>query len=395
MKTKRKTNDTMPSSYFNRKLLSSDKRRRGSDNPDDAVKIVGRKYCRWKKGHRGEGVLIYGQTTCGISSTDYRTVHNGGTLEASKHVFIIVNSLYFHLCFIILHIEAGTWTKRLFQDFLNLGETNTTESLLFYKKFKNRIDDRRRSPSLVPFAEHWVTRLTEEDRATLSRLNNDLTEEGKIRVVYLVLKHGWDFVLRQQFITAVLPKILKLTVDEFKDAHVVDDVNFFIQRSTTLYGQYFDELDHDRDVYRQLADAVIIPVASEENSNDNKGDDNNNDDSEQFLVIPDDASSRSGEKLDEDSSVLSISSSTNNKTGKRTHEEDNDDDDNGDDDDGKENRSKPEDVHSISSSTSNGTGKRKRGEEDSYDNNQDDNNEAGGGGFGVDSSMVRTRILPI
>ena len=308
MKTNGKSNDTMPSStgYFDYGLISPNSRRiSGSNNLNDAIETVGRKYVRSKKGHRAEGVLIYGQTTCGVTSDDYRILSIGDELDESKHLFVIINSLHFHLCFLILHIDAGTWTKRLFQDLLNLGETKT---ISYFTLFKNRIDDRRRSKPLVRFAEQCVTQLTPEIQDNLLVLNNLPTGEDKIRAVYLVLKNGWDYVLHPDFMTNDLPRICKMTVVEFKTEHVVD-VDVIIERSATPYGQYFDELKQDRKLFERNAKGVgemIRMVANKENSNDNNGDDNDKDDGD-----------------------LSISSSTNNKTGKRKREENNNGDDDG------------------------------------------------------------------
>ena len=121
-------------------------------------------------------------------SKDYRTIPNG-RIEDSKRLYIIINSLHFHLCLCILHIKATKWIKVLFEDFLDLGkETNFT-----YKKIV-QISERKRSPPLLDFIEHCVTRLTKEDQATLFRLHGTLEDDDKIRVVYLVLGYGWDFV---------------------------------------------------------------------------------------------------------------------------------------------------------------------------------------------------------
>ena len=290
--------------FFNHHdFLLSDKKISGSDNLDDAIETVGRKYCR-TGGHGGKGVLIYGNTTdCPITSKDYHTVHKGRPLEDSKRLYIIINSLQFHLCFCILHIEATTW--RIFvEDFLNLGNKHTNAF--------TQIGDRRRSPKILDFVEHCVTKLTQENQNKLFLLNDALEDDDKIRLVYLVLKHGWDFVLNEICVGdpncfETLP-LFNMTKEQFKTEYVVD-VNVIIQRSTTMYGQYLDELKQNRKKFERDAKGVgemICMVANKENSNDNNGDDNNKDDGD-----------------------LSISSSTNNKTGKRKHEENNNGDDDG------------------------------------------------------------------
>ena len=115
MKTKRKTNNTMPPKktrpegrrpQFNHQdFLYSKERISGSDNVRDAIEFVGRKHC-CTSGHGG--VLIYGKKT---SFEDYCTVLDGRTLEVSKRLYIIINSLHFHPCFFIFHIKATTWNR--------------------------------------------------------------------------------------------------------------------------------------------------------------------------------------------------------------------------------------------------------------------------------------------
>jgi hypothetical protein len=250
-------------------FLSSHDRTSGLDNIDDAIQTVGRKYC-CTPGHGGEGVLIYG-THCPISSEDYCTVLDGRIEDWKRH-YIIIDSLHFHLCFCILHIKATKWIKVLFEDFLDLGkETNFT-----YKKIV-QISERKRSPPLLDFIEHCVTRLTKEDQATLFLLHDTLEDADKIRVVYLVLGYGWDFVLTEIRVGGPncykdLPLFKKhMKKEQFKTNYDVN-VNAIIQRSTTLYGKYLDELKQDRKLFVRKAKGVGKMIRMKDDDDGNDGD---------------------------------------------------------------------------------------------------------------------------
>ena len=174
-------------------------------------------------------------------SKDYRTVTNG-RIEDSKRLYIIINSFHFHLCLCILHFKATKWIKVLFEDFLDLGkETDFT-----YKEIL-QFAERKQSPRLLDFIKHCVTRLTKDDQATLFLLHDTLEDADKIRAVYLVLGYGWDFVLTEIRVGGPncykdLPLFKKhMKKEQFKTNYDVN-VNAIIQRSTTLYGKYLDEL---------------------------------------------------------------------------------------------------------------------------------------------------------
>ena len=348
LKTKRMTNNTMPSNcaYFNSDLLSHPDRISGSDSLDDAIEVVGRYHCH-KDTYGGEGVLLYGlKKTHGLTPNDYVTAYKQRPIanwSNLKRLYIIVNSMPYYLCFFILHIDAPEWERTLFEDLLNLGEKNTIHD--------KQIDGRRRSTPLRKFAEHCVTKLTLENQNKLRLLNDTLEDDDKIRLVYLVLRHGWDFVLDKICVGDPncyedLP-LFNMPMEQFKTTYVVD-VECILRRSAAMYGQYLDELDNAPRFFMKRAKAVggmIAMVASKGKSNtdttaaDNNSNTNNNNTATRSLPTvarekeSDDVEevgdmirivaspSRGFEKLDEDSTVLSISSPANIRTGKRRREE--------------------------------------------------------------------------
>ncbi|OEU08506.1 hypothetical protein FRACYDRAFT_264489 [Fragilariopsis cylindrus CCMP1102] len=214
-----------PSPKWHDYFLHSKERISGSYNVPDAIEFVGQKHCC-------NGVLIYGTK---ISSEDYRTLLDGRTLEVSKRLHIIINSPHFHLFFFILHIKPKPW-KEFFKEFLIFDEHTITT------QFSDRIQDRRRSPPLKAFVEDCVTRLTEEDQDILFQLNLRLEDNEKIRIVSLVLRYGWDFVLNEIRVGGLncyedlqdLP-LFTMTTEEFKTKYGVVDINNIIKRSTILY----------------------------------------------------------------------------------------------------------------------------------------------------------------
>ena len=127
----------------------------------------------------------------------------------------------------------------------------------------------------MDFVEHCVTRLTKEDQATLFLLHDTLKDEDKIRVLYLVLGYGWDFVLTEICVGDPncyndLP-LFNMTKEQFKTKYVVD-VNVIIQRSTTLYGKYSDKLKQDPKLFVREAKGVGKMIRMEDNDDDNDGD---------------------------------------------------------------------------------------------------------------------------
>ena len=228
-----------PSPEWHDYFLHSKDRISGLYNVPDAIEFVGQKHCC-------NGVLIYGTK---ISSEDYRTLLDGRTLEVSKRLHIIINSPQFHLFFFILHIKPKPW-KEFFKEFLIFDEHTITT------QFSDRIQDRRRSPPLKAFVEDCVTRLTEEDQDILFQLNLRLEDNEKIRIVSLVLRYGWDFVLNEIRVGGLncyedlqeLP-LFNMTTEEFKTKYGVVDINDIIKRSTTPYGQYLEEIKQDPNLF--------------------------------------------------------------------------------------------------------------------------------------------------
>ena len=261
----------MPPS-FNQELLSSDFRTSGSTSFDDAIKIVDREYCYEDNNrHGGEGVPICGQTeTRGVLPDDSTSYYDGSLEDQSKiYAFIIFNSLLFHTCFIIFNIDCDIYARKLHEDLLNFGRT----SAIFYRTAENR----KRSGYMVDFVEKCVTKLTKGDQERLSRLNKDLTQEHKIRVIYLVLKHGWDFVLNWFCAGDNLQElVLNMTDEEFKHRHVIE-VACILVRSVELYASQFED-----DVYsfyhriNNLVNANAMGVVYNDNDNNTNTDSNAN-----------------------------------------------------------------------------------------------------------------------
>ena len=110
----------------------------------------------------------------------------------------------------------------------------------------------------MDFVEDCVTKFTKEDQKILFELNDKLEDNEKIRVIYLVLSHGWNFVLHKIRVGVGIcvggPNYYRdffsdnMNNEQFKKKYDIGG-DIIVKRSTTPYGQYLEEIKQDQNLF--------------------------------------------------------------------------------------------------------------------------------------------------